>query len=67
MVFTINIEKGKIIEILDNNCNKVLAYTQIIKNKDSNHSEKIIASNLIELMSKVRSQVNEWKSSNEIE
>lgn len=61
MVFTINIEKGKITEVFDGNCNKVLKYTQIIKNKELNDSKKIIAGNLNELMSKVRFQVNEWK------
>ena len=62
MVFTINIEKGKITEVFDSNCNKVLKYTQIIKNKELNDSKKIIAGNLNELMCKVRFQVNEWKS-----
>lgn len=55
------IEKSKIVEVWDSNHNKILEYTQVIKNKELNDSKNIIASNLNDLMYKVRAQVNEWK------
>ena len=63
MVFTIEIEKSKIIEIWDSNHNKVLEYKQILKNKDLDDSINIVAENLTDLMTKVRYQVKEWKES----
>lgn len=66
MVFTIEIEKSKIIEVWDSNHNKVLEYKQILKNKDLDDSINIVAENLTELMTKVRYQVKEWKKSEEL-
>lgn len=63
MVFTIEIEKSKIIEVWDSNHNKVLQYKQILKNKDLDDSINIVAENLTDLMTKVRYQVKEWKES----
>ena len=60
------IEKSKIVEVWDSNHNKVLEYTQVVKNKELNDSKNIIASNLNDLMGKVREQVNQWKESEEL-
>lgn len=66
MVFTISIEKCKIIEVWDVNHSKVLKYSQVIKNSELNDSKNIVAEDLGGLMNKVRSQINEWKISNDI-
>lgn len=60
------IEKSKIIEVWNNNHNKVLKYTQLVKDKKSNSSKKIIAEDLTGLMAKVRSQIQEWKELEDI-
>lgn len=60
-MFTIDIEKSKIIEIWDNNQNKVIKYTQLVKDKQSDLSKEIIAKDLTDLMVKVREQIYDWK------
>lgn len=65
-MFTIEIEKSKIIEIWNSDHNKVLKYTQLLKEKESNVSKKIIAEDLTGLMVKVREQVQEWENSGDI-
>lgn len=55
------IEKSKIIEVWNENNNRIVKYTQIVKNKDLNTSENIVAGDLTSLMSKVREQVYKWK------
>ncbi|MGL5379986.1 hypothetical protein [Clostridium sp.] len=56
-----NIEKSKIQEVWNYDHNKVIKYTQTIKNKRLNDSKEIVADNLNSLISKVRGQVEEWE------
>ena len=61
-MFTIDIEKSKIVEIWNNNHSKVLQYTQMVKNSESNISKNIVSDDLNGLLSKVRTQIGEWKN-----
>lgn len=54
------IQKGKIIEIWNDNHNKVLKYRQVIRNNTLNEVAEIETRSLNSLMSKVRQQLNEW-------
>lgn len=55
-----DIEKGKIVEIFDEELNKVIGYKQKIKNNTINKTTVIETDNLNTLISEVRKQVNEW-------
>ncbi|WP_411167732.1 hypothetical protein ACH36K_11305 [Clostridium sp. MB05] len=54
------IQKGKIIEVWNDNHNKVLKYRQVIRNNTLNEVAEIETKSLNSLMSKVRQQLNEW-------
>lgn len=56
------IEKNKIVEVWNSNHNKVLKYSQVLKNTELNTSKNIVAEDLNKLMAKVRAQVYEWKN-----
>lgn len=55
-----NIEKGKIVEVLSENGNKVIKYTQLLKNKDLNQCTEVEGENLNILLNRVRNKVNHW-------
>lgn len=54
------VEKGKIVEVWNDNHNKVLKYRQVIRNNTLNEVAEIETESLNSLMSKVRHQLNEW-------
>lgn len=54
------IEKGKIIEIIDEKSNKVVKYKQKIKNNTINATTEIETDSLNTLISEIRKQIKEW-------
>lgn len=54
------IEKGKIVEVWNNEHNKVVKYRQTIRNNISNEVTEIETESLGMLMNEVRRQLNEW-------
>lgn len=54
------IEKGKIVEIIDEKSNKVVKYKQKIKNNTINATTEIETDSLNTLISEIRKQIKEW-------
>ena len=54
------IEKGKIVEIFDEQSNKVVKYKQKIRNNTINTTTEIEADSLNTLISEIRKQINAW-------